>query len=788
MAGGLRNLIVRIGADMSQMKTEMKKAQDTLSGFQTNIRSLTKGIGVALAGLGAGAFLKSAVQDAMDFETSMNQVNRIMGSSSDEFMKFADSTAASFGYSRLEAVKTGATYGNLLMTFSKSADETRQKTEELMKATAVVSAATGRTMDDTFERIRSGLLGNTEAIEDLGINVNVAMIESTKAFQQFANGQSWDQLSFQVQQQIRYAAILEQAYQKYGSTIQDSTQVRLNNFMQALSNVRLALGQAFLPILNVVLPILTRFAQALATGLGYVGQFFRALLGKKADIPKAIKPVQMQTQSFNNLGTASKKAGDKVKKTANKIKKALSSLAGFDQINKLAGQMNEAAKDNNIDNSSAGIGGGGGISEPQMPTLDTSQQEGAIDGISAKVREFAEKVKEWLAPLKPAWDNLTEACKKLWDALVDLWNTPIIQEIKDNVIAGSMKLITAAVDTLANAIDIIADVIQFVADILNGDWKGAWNTTKQLIEDVYDLFADFLADLFPNLRKGIDEFKNNFGKFWTDIETSAKKAYDYIINIDWSNTWTKIKSSFSGVSEWYGLNVTKPLKTSWDNWSGSISSSASSVWAGIKSKLSGASEWYGLNVTKPFKTSWDNWKSSILTSASSVWSGVKGKFSDAKTFFGGVASKIKSAFSGITSGLGGSLTSAFKTVFNKGVGFINKMIDYLNSAVKKLNGLPGISGIPSVPKIPMLARGGIVDGPTLAMVGEAGREAVMPLENNTGWMNEVAQKMAGYMGGSVGGGNGDIIIQIGTTQLGKILMSEVNKLQRQAGTQVIKVF
>ena len=42
----------------------------------------------------------------------------------------------------------------------------------------------------------------------------------------------------------------------------------------------------------------------------------------------------------------------------------------------------------------------------------------------------------------------------------------------------------------------------------------------------------------------------------------------------------------------------------------------------------------------------------------------------------------------------------------------------------------------------MLASGGVVDQPTLSMIGESGKEAVVPLENNTGWMATLAQYIA----------------------------------------------
>lgn len=52
-----------------------------------------------------------------------------------------------------------------------------------------------------------------------------------------------------------------------------------------------------------------------------------------------------------------------------------------------------------------------------------------------------------------------------------------------------------------------------------------------------------------------------------------------------------------------------------------------------------------------------------------------------------------------------------------------------------------IATIASQKFVPMLAKGGVVDGATLAMIGEDGKEAVVPLEKNTGWIRELAEKL-----------------------------------------------
>lgn len=56
-----------------------------------------------------------------------------------------------------------------------------------------------------------------------------------------------------------------------------------------------------------------------------------------------------------------------------------------------------------------------------------------------------------------------------------------------------------------------------------------------------------------------------------------------------------------------------------------------------------------------------------------------------------------------------------------------------------------IAAIEAQTYIPALAKGGIADGATLAMIGEAGKEAVIPLERNTKWMETLAEKLSAVM-------------------------------------------
>lgn len=89
-----------------------------------------------------------------------------------------------------------------------------------------------------------------------------------------------------------------------------------------------------------------------------------------------------------------------------------------------------------------------------------------------------------------------------------------------------------------------------------------------------------------------------------------------------------------------------------------------------------------------------------------------------KKLWDGVKSVAEVAWEGIKTGV--------KALVNYIIDQINSFIDAVNSVASKGGGALGIS-VPQIPKIPRLAQGGIVTKPTIAMIGEAGPEAVVPL-------------------------------------------------------------
>lgn len=115
-------------------------------------------------------------------------------------------------------------------------------------------------------------------------------------------------------------------------------------------------------------------------------------------------------------------------------------------------------------------------------------------------------------------------------------------------------------------------------------------------------------------------------------------------------------------------------------------------------------------------------------------------------FFKSLWGNIEYGFGVVADTVTGVFKSAVNTVFGFVGGVVNGVISGINKAIGLINNIPGVE-IPKIPSlnIPKLALGGVVESPTTALIGEAGAEAVVPLENNTGWLSKLASMISDEM-------------------------------------------
>ncbi|HEU3411705.1 TPA: hypothetical protein ACOP7Y_000426 [Streptococcus pneumoniae] len=549
----LDELKVMIDAEIAPFRKKMKEVENQVKGTSDQVKNATakvreqsnsigsafgklaKFAGFAILGkklLDVGMY---STQTALEVSASMNQIKRQMGESSQSFLKWVNDNANAMNMGVGEATNYGAVYSNLFSGFIKDTNKLGAYTAKMLQTSAVVAEGSGRTITDVMERIRSGLLGNTEAIEDLGINVNVAMIKSTEAFKRFSNGQSWDQLDFQTQQQIRLMAILEQATAKYGDTLSNSVNGRISLFKSLMKDAALNLGNSMLPIINAIMPVLNSFAMVLKNVTAKLAEFIALMFNKKATVKDGVggavgdmgNAMKDAAGGAGDLADAVDDAGDSAggladnlgdsAKNAKKAAKELLGLLGFDEINIL-----QKPKDDDAGGSGGGgkggkgKGGGGGPFKDILPEVELTDMDNKFksifDGLGDKLKGLFDLFKkgfdaafrpEGIKRIKTALDQIA---KTMGEIATDPRVVNAFNRMAEKI-AYALGQVTGSITTIGLGIGV------FLAESIA---NGLGRQKERIIRALVALF-----DNVGNLSEAVGNIAQDFSSAFYDVITST---------------------------------------------------------------------------------------------------------------------------------------------------------------------------------------------------------------------------------------------------------------------------
>ncbi|VLI16015.1 TMP repeat family [Streptococcus pneumoniae] len=549
----LDELKVMIDAEIAPFRKKMKEVENQVKGTSDQVKNATakvrkqsnsigsafgklaKFAGFAILGkklLDVGMY---STQTALEVSASMNQIKRQMGESSQSFLKWVNDNANAMNMGVGEATNYGAVYSNLFSGFIKDTNKLSAYTAKMLQTSAVVAEGSGRSITDVMERIRSGLLGNTEAIEDLGINVNVAMIKSTEAFKRFSNGQSWQQLDYQTQQQIRLMAILEQATAKYGDTLSNSVNGRISLFKSLMKDAALNLGNSMLPIINAIMPVLNSFAMVLKNVTAKLAEFIALMFNKKATVKDGVggavgdmgNAMKDAAGGAGDLADAVDDAGDSAggladnlgdsAKNAKKAAKELLGLLGFDEINIL-----QKPKDDDAGGSGGGgkggkgKGGGGGPFKDILPEVELTDMDNKFksifDGLGDKLKGLFDLFKkgfdaafrpEGIKRIKTALDQIA---KTMGEIATDPRVVNAFNRMAEKI-AYALGQVTGSITTIGLGIGV------FLAESIA---NGLGRQKERIIRALVALF-----DNVGNLSEAVGNIAQDFSSAFYDVITST---------------------------------------------------------------------------------------------------------------------------------------------------------------------------------------------------------------------------------------------------------------------------
>lgn len=356
-----------------------------------------------------------------------------------------------------------------------------------------------------------------------------------------------------------------------------------------------------------------------------------------------------------------------------------------------------------------------------------------------------------------AFMGISQLCAEMTKSIVELLTKPFV----DN--ADTIR------EALEGTLGVIATLLSSVKDIVD-----------EVVDDILSLYEDHIAPVISDLTQILSEFVGNvLAWFNEDILPIIRNAADEISSIVEDN----ILPIIDNIIETIG-GIIDILKVLFDRY--------------LKQQV----EWIK-NVLLPVTTvvfrTVTNLFTNLLRTATTVIKAITQILKGLVEFIAGVMTgDMDRAFEGLK-----DIFSGFKTfisgVVNGILGIVetmaNGVVDSINMVIRALNKLsfdvpdwvPLIGGeswgfnlteLEHV-KLPRLATGGITMGPTRALIGEAGREAVLPLENNTEWMDELADRIGNGPRGPV-----TVVLEMDGKEFARAQVPYINAENSRIGTDL----
>ena len=435
-------------------------AIDNASGIIGNIvKGIAQGFGQQLFGAvqkGLAAIPKllgDSIGAASDLNETVSKVGVVFGKYSFQIESWGKTAAQSFGLSENAALSAAGTYGNLFKSMGLGDLESKKMSLSLVELAADLASFNNIKPEEALEKLRAGLVGESEPLKSLGININEALLKEEALKLGLIKGK--EALTASAKAQAAYSLILKQSTLAQGDFARTSTGLaNQQRILDArIEDLKATLGTALLPIVNKVIlavtnlfdnPIVQTGIQFLVDGMeniaGIFGDFFDGLMSGEDIVGDISNVIYNLSQAF---GATKEQAGI--------LFTSFQNVFGWLQDN--------------------------------------------IPGIIANITTF---VSGMFQTILDAWGNIGPSLitnvQSILTLISDLWTKhgqAVLDVIKfawDNIVV-----------VVTGAWLLVSGILKAGLQILDGDWSGAWETIKNTLSTIWDTIVQIVGDRWKDI-------------------------------------------------------------------------------------------------------------------------------------------------------------------------------------------------------------------------------------------------------------------------------------------------
>lgn len=545
----------RVIGDLDDIEDKAKRSGKEIEGsfskaFSGLAAKIAGGLGAIFAADTIFDFGKESIQLGSDLAEVQNVVDVTFGESAAVIDDFAKTAIKQFGLSETSAKKFSSTLGAMLKSMGNFSDD------QIVEMSTALSGLAGDMASfynldaqEAFDKLRSGISGETEPLKQLGINLSVANLEAFA----LAEGidKSYEKMTEHEKALLRYNYILSVTADAQGdfARTQDSWANQTRILEESFNSLKATIGQGLINVLN---PIITKINAEFIPSLQSIADKFKEVTTgidlTDLDIASVFGDVNVEPaiKAFKAFGQAAAKLGSTVSSGLSYVWETVLVPLGEWTI------------------------------EEGVPAV--------VDGL-ASAFNFLSSTLEYLAPLGTTF--------------VEEFLIPI-GDLAGTVAVGALDLLSAGFDNLSKS---AAESSQTAAEAIVQNYTAAASMTEQgFVVPTHEQMLALRNNIVEWFSGAADNIVNDFTTASNTLDSGFviptsedMQALGSLISEAFETAANTLMDTWRSVSGWFEANVVTPIAQAFKNMKASaiqawndIASEITDIWEKIKQTVKGA--------------------------------------------------------------------------------------------------------------------------------------------------------------------------------------------------------